>query len=132
MTFLRLHRPGPTRRPTLLGRGVACLAVGLLGLLVWLAADPEAHEFFHPPQVACAACGHAHAAPLPEPAPADEGDHHCIVTDFAAGCTDLAVFAVFAFAGLRLAARGVSAVSFVAPRAPRHRHAPSCGPPLAA
>lgn len=44
---------------------VAANAVSMVLLLVWLSADPEAHEHFH------------HDA--------DKGDHHCVVTEFAAG-----------------------------------------------
>lgn len=50
---------------TALARIVSCLAAFLILLLVWLGADPEAHEHFH------------HDA--------DQGEHHCVVTEFAAG-----------------------------------------------
>lgn len=48
-----------------LARTVGLLAVLLVMLLVWLSADPEAHEHFH------------HDA--------DEADHHCAITEFALG-----------------------------------------------
>ncbi len=41
------------------------LGVAAVMLLVWLGVDPEAHEHFH--------------------ADAGLGDHHCVITDFAAG-----------------------------------------------
>jgi hypothetical protein len=137
MPFLHFHRPGATRRPTLLGQVVAWLAVGLVGLLAWLAADPAAHEFFHPDaagQASCAhghtACAHDHAADAPSADSHDE--HRCIVTAFAAGATDLVVVALFVFSGLNLAACLVPTVAHLARAAPSFRHAPSCGPPVRA
>ena len=47
------------------GRAVGTAAVLLVALLVWLSADPEAHERFH------------HDA--------GAEDHHCVITDFATG-----------------------------------------------
>ena len=140
MPFLRFHRPGATRRPTLLRRAVAWLAVGLIGLLAWLAADPAAHEFFHPDaagQPACdhghTACAHDHAGDAGGATSADSHDEHrCIVTAFAAGATDLVVVALFVFSGLNLAARLAPTVSHLARAAPSFRHAPSCGPPVRA
>jgi hypothetical protein len=140
MPVLRFHRPGATRRPTLLGQVVAWLAVGLVGLLAWLAADPAAHEFFHPDAAAHpasahdhSACAHDHAADAAGSPSADSHDEHrCIVTAFAAGATDLVVVALFVFSGLNLAARLVPTVAHLARAAPSFRHAPSCGPPVRA
>lgn len=137
MPFLRFHRPGATRRPTHLGRAVAWLAVGLIGLLAWLAADPAAHAFFHPEAAVRAACAHDHAVCAHDHA-ADTGggdshdEHQCIVTAFAAGATDIFVVAIFVLVGLRLSARLAPVVAFVACATPRLRHAPSCGPPVCA
>jgi hypothetical protein len=140
MAFLRFHRPGASRRPSLLGQAVAWLAVGLVGLLAWLAADPAAHEFFHPEAAdhhasahGHAACAHDHADDAEGPTSADSHDEHrCIVTTFAAGATDLVVFAFFVFSGLSLAARFVPTVAPIVRAAPSFRHAPSCGPPVRA
>lgn len=113
--FFRFRSSGFGRRPTVLGQVAAWLAVGLLGLLVWLAADPEAHELFHPD----AAAEHA-----------DGDEHHCVVTDFTVGGTDLAILAVFVLLGLRLIARLAPVVGVAVRSTPRSRHAPSCGPPV--
>jgi hypothetical protein len=134
MTLLRFHRPGATRRPTLLGRAVAWLAVGLVGLLSWLAADAEAHEFFHPDAAGHSTCAHGHAG-CTHGLPADSekstahDEHQCIVTAFAAGATDVALVACFFFAGLRLTSRLAPAADSIARPEPGVRHAPSCGPP---
>jgi hypothetical protein len=48
-----------------LARITGLVGILLVGLLVWLSADPEAHERFHPD--------------------AGKEDHHCVVTEFAAG-----------------------------------------------
>jgi hypothetical protein len=47
------------------GRTVGAVAILLVGLLAYLSADPAAHERFH------------HDA--------DKADHHCVITEFAAG-----------------------------------------------
>jgi hypothetical protein len=56
-----LRKGGSSR----LGKVVGVAAVLLVGLLGFLAADPEAHEFFHTDAGQC--------------------DHECVVTAFAAG-----------------------------------------------
>jgi len=128
--FFRHQSPGSRRRPTRFGQGVAWLAAALLGVLSWLAADPEAHEFFHPEAAACSTCGHAHESDATPRGGADE--HRCVVTAFAAGGTDLAIFAVFVLLGLRLIAHLAPVVGAAARSSPRSRHAPSCGPPVCA
>ncbi|HEY3756971.1 MAG TPA: hypothetical protein VGL42_12540 [Opitutaceae bacterium] len=50
---------------TVAARVTGVAAVLLIGVLLWLSADPEAHERFHHD------AGHE--------------DHHCVVTDFAMG-----------------------------------------------
>jgi len=130
LMFFRHQFPGSRRRPTRFGQGVAWLAVALLGVLSWLAADPEAHEFFHPEAAACSTCGHAHESDASPTGRADE--HHCIVTAFAAGGTDLAILAVFVLLGLRLLAHLAPGIDVVTRATPRSRHAPSCGPPARA
>lgn len=125
--FLRFQPSGSRRRPTLLGQVAVWLAVALLGFLSWLAVDPEAHEFLHPEAAACSTCGHAHE---PAESPAGGADeHHCVVTAFAAGGTDLAILAVFVLLGLRLMAPLAPVVGVAVRSAPCSRHAPSCGPP---
>jgi hypothetical protein len=140
MAFFRFHRPGASRRPTLLGQAVAWLAVGLIGLLTWLAVDPEAHEFFHPDAAGHTACAHGHAGgahehatdPAGSPSENSHDEHECIVTAFAAGATDLLVFVLLACAGLSLAAHLVPTLALIARASPHFRHAPSCGPPVCA
>lgn len=130
LMFFRHQSSGSRRRPTRFGQGVASLAVALLGLLSWLAADPEAHEFFHPEAAACSTCGHAHESDATSRGGADE--HHCVVTAFAAGGTDLALFTDFVLLGLRQIAHLAPGVGVAARSTPRSRHAPSCGPPARA
>jgi len=113
--FLRFQHSSSPGRLTLLGQVAAWFAVALLGLLMWFAADPEAHEIFHPD-----AAGHSGGEA-----------HHCVVTDFTTGCTDLAILAVFVLVGLRLIVRIAPVIDSVARTTPRHKHAPSCGPPVA-
>jgi hypothetical protein len=138
MTFLRLHRPGTSRRPTLVGQAVGWLGVGLIGLLTWLAADPKAHEFFHPDSAGHSACAHRGHAGCAHDSAADPGGstthdvHQCIVSAFAAGATDLLVVAIFVLVGLQLAGRLAPAPALIARAAPHFRHAPSCGPPARA
>jgi hypothetical protein len=61
-------------RISIFGRTIVLAAVSLVMLLMWLSADPEAHEHFH------------HDA--------DKGDHHCVVTEFAVGSGHYVVPAV--------------------------------------
>jgi hypothetical protein len=63
MRLFRFHRSDGSS--SIASRAIGTAAVLLIALLVYLAADPEAHERFH------------HDA--------DESDHHCVVTEFAAG-----------------------------------------------
>jgi len=140
MAFVRFQHPGSAARPTLLGSAVAWLAVALVGLLAWLAADPAAHEFFHPEAAGHAACGRGHAACAHDRDAAAggsgagdaPGDHQCVITAFAAGATDLLVVALFVFSGLRRIVRFIPAIMRVAGDTPFLRHAPSCGPPVCA
>ena len=84
----------------------------LLGFILWLAADREAHECFHPD--------------------ADKADHDCAVTLLAQGKTDVSIAppvvvsapqTFFFLPSLRLA--------MVAVTAPAHRLPFACGPPCA-
>ncbi len=63
MRLFRFHRSDGTR--SFAFRAIGAAAVLLIAFLAYLAADPAAHERFH------------HDA--------DESDHHCVVTEFAAG-----------------------------------------------
>ena len=131
-----------TLRPTRLSRLTAWLGVALLGLLVWLSADSAAHERLHrhevspPAQVrlhpdVLAALHRAHA-PVPAESGSPAGADHCVICDFAAGATDLAVVAAFVFLGLWLVARLLVRVTLCGRAHDFFRHAPSCGPPVAA
>lgn len=62
---LRLRFQQRNGSSTLAARITGGVAMLLIAVLVWLSADPEAHERFH------------HDA--------DHEDHHCVVTDFAMG-----------------------------------------------
>lgn len=130
-----------TLLPTRLSRLTAWLGVAVLGLLVWLSADPAAHEGLHrhevnpPSQVrlhpdVLAALHRAHAPVPAEPCSPAEADH-CVICDFAAGATDLAVVAAFIFLGLRWVARLIVMGAWRGRCNGFFRHAPSCGPPLA-
>jgi hypothetical protein len=63
LNSLRFLRHGG--KVSVLARIVGHVASALILLLVWLGADPEAHEHFH------------HDA--------DQGEHHCVITEYAAG-----------------------------------------------
>ena len=95
-----------------LGKAVAVAAVLLVGLLGYLSADPEAHEYFHP----CS--GHC--------------DHECVVTSFAAG---EGLFTV-PLIGVKPIAAIVQRVHLQARESalesPEFLLLPICGPPLAA
>lgn len=129
-----------TNHLSLAGKLCACVATALIALLVWLSADPEAHELFHPHESAAL----ARVAPsilrvlhqtAPNPAaPAlphhGTAEHHCVICDFAAGCTDVMLFALLVFMG---GTRLIGVTFRFNPSVPRMffgRHAPSCGPPL--
>lgn len=97
-------------RSSIFGRTIGTVAISLVMLLAWLAADPEAHEHFH------------HDA-------AHE-DHHCAITDFALG----EGFYLPPAIGVRPAVATVEPVAVEAedtPREPVHYALlPSCGPPF--
>jgi len=50
---------------SIVAKTVGVLAVSIVAVLVWLSADPEAHEYFHHD------AGHE--------------EHHCVITSFAIG-----------------------------------------------
>lgn len=135
MAFIRFHRPGASRRPTLLGRAVAWLAVALVGTLAWLAVDPAAHARLHGHAESASACGHGckhhHDESAPAPVTAD-ADHRCVVTDFAAGATELALALTLIFAGWRRGAAVLAATIDIARAAPSCWHLLGRGPPLRA
>jgi len=128
------HRSsGLRRRPSCWQQAVAWLGAGLIGILTWLAADPGAHEYFHFERAPAALEAHDHADRAHNHA-AGEGhdthdEHQCIVTDFAAGATDVIVVSLLVFASLRLIARIATPSSALVLPAARFRHAPTCGPP---
>lgn len=142
MIRFRFQRPG-FRRPTLLGRATAWLAAVSVIVLTWLAADPAAHDCFHPRESAALTCVHpailaalhlAHEnASLPRGmASAAHVHHRCVICDFAAGCTDVTVIAFFIFAGFRIILQLRVVSDAVRSARSRDKHAPSCGPPLSA
>ena len=63
MSLPQFRRPDGSS--AILARMAGAVAILLLALLVYLSADPEAHERFHHD------AGHE--------------DHHCVITDFATG-----------------------------------------------
>lgn len=107
MRFLRFQRRDGGS--TAAARVTGAVGMALMAILVWLSADPAAHERFHHD------AGHE--------------DHHCVVTDFAMGqgfyvaprivvAPAPMVFAVVRFAAVQ------------APRTPvEYRLLPICGPP---
>ncbi len=110
MKFLSFTRRNG--RSTLFGRTMSVVSAGLLGLLIYLSADPEAHERFH------------HDA--------DQGDHECVITAFAAGEAYYVapVIEVRPQADLFVATNQV--VESRRHGTPPFRLLPSCGPPAGA
>jgi len=108
MRPFRFHRK--TGDLTLAGSSVAWLGVALIALLVWLSADPSAHERFHP-----------------DAAGGDE--HHCVVTEFAAG----EAYYLSPVIVVRPAETIAEVIQVRAIEAPRESAdyvlLPSCGPP---
>jgi hypothetical protein len=88
---------------------VSSAAVSMVLLLVWLAADPEAHEHFH------------HDA--------DKGEHQCVVTEFATG----EGYYVFPQTAVPPVESGLGVAHFCADETIRETVAyvllPICGPP---
>lgn len=99
-------------RATAFARGVGLAAISLVLLLVWLAADPQAHEHFHHD------AGHE--------------DHRCVITDFALG----EGFYLLPAMEVRPVVVAVEWVAFEAVDSPReavdYALLPSCGPPSGA
>jgi hypothetical protein len=107
MKFLSFTRRNG--RCTLTGRAMALLSAGLLGLLIYLGADPEAHERFH------------HDA--------DQGDHECVITAFAAGEAYYIAPVIEVRPQADLIISATPAVKNRLPETPSYRLLPSCGPP---
>jgi hypothetical protein len=107
MKAFRFQRKNGTS--TIFGRTIGLVGVGVVVLLLWLAADPEAHEHFH------------HDA--------GQEDHHCVITDFAIG----EGFYLAPSIAVRPVAAVFGSVSFEVPGALRepvdYALPPSCGPP---
>jgi hypothetical protein len=97
-------------RSTLFGAAAAAVSAGLLGLLIYLGADPEAHERFH------------HDA--------NQGDHECVITAFAAG----EAYYLAPVIEVRPQAELILSTAPVAQsrlrESPSFRLLPSCGPPF--
>lgn len=132
MVFFRAHRSGSGRRPTLLGQAVAWLAIGVVGLLAWLAVDPAAHAWLHAEGAHGASCADGHTGCTHQHAPAKDhsaDDHHCVVTDFAAGATDILQVALLVVFALRTVAQFLPLDGDTPRAASFLRHAPSCAPP---
>lgn len=139
MAFYRCHNSGLRRRPTWFGQTTAWFGVALVALLAWLAADPAAHDWFHQKAAQRGGCGHAGCThghgPLGEAnaaGPAADGDHGCVVTDFATGATDVRQMALLMYFTLRLATRLAATVDDTPRARPFRHHAPTCGPPTRA
>ena len=110
MSTLRFQRPDGALSPV--GRATGLLAVWVVTLLAYLAADPAAHEFFH------------HDA--------DQAGHACVVTVFAHGEGLYVPPRVVPRPDRRMIA-GILAPAAPAPaQAAARRLQPSRGPPAAA
>jgi hypothetical protein len=110
MRILSFHRRNG--RCTPFGRATGVLCASLVGLLIYLSADPEAHEQFH--------------------RDADQGDHACVVTAFAAG------EAYYVAPVIEVRPQAVPVVHVAAAarsrplESPRFLLPPACGPPARA
>ncbi len=114
------------RRPTLLARFTAWLAVGLVLALTVLAASPELHERLHGHEAAPAAAHHGGSS-----AQADDSDDGCVVTLFAQGVVLALAILALAFTGLTLRLPDFADFDRAIPESPRYLHLPTQAPPLA-
>jgi hypothetical protein len=109
------------RKPTLLTRFTALLAMLLVLALTVLAASPDLHERLHSHDT------HATTAPG-HPAAADDEDG-CVVTLFAQGIILALALLALAFTGQVLRLANIPALAWIPPEAPGFLFLPTQAPP---
>ncbi len=122
--------PREQRRPTLLTRAVASLAVALVLALTILAASPELHERLHGHGPGAAGTAQ-HAGGHSDGGQASDDEDGCVVTLFAQGLVLPVALLVLALAARALRLPDFDFCDRVIPGAPRYLRLPSQAPPPA-
>jgi hypothetical protein len=116
------------KRPSLLARATASLAIFLVLALAAISASPELHGRLHGHEPGAASAAHPdrdHGSPVRD----SDDDAGCVVTLFAQGIVFALALAALALTGPRVRLSDFAAFERIFPKAPPFLHLPTQAPP---